>query len=79
MRCSLCPSACVRVMPQPSNFDPTTPPPLATRRCPACGEPMFVVRAEPGAKSDLLQATFECATCAYGETAVVRRRSSIAP
>ena len=35
---------------------------------------MLVVSAEPGVKSDLLQATFECATCAYGETAVVKRR-----
>jgi hypothetical protein len=40
---------------------------------------MVVVSAEPGVKSDLLKATFECATCAYGETAVVKRRSSIAP
>jgi Na+-translocating ferredoxin:NAD+ oxidoreductase RnfC subunit len=78
VRCSHCASACPRhasaeqLRPHDSNF-----------RChatvPRLRRPMLVVRAEPGVKSDLLQATFECATCAYGETAVVKRRSSIAP
>ena len=64
-------------MSQPSVFDPKASP-IPARRCSACGEPMFVVSAEPGVKSNLLRVTFECARCAYGETTVVKRRSSTA-
>ena len=52
------------VMPQTKRLDPSIPPPIGKRRCPYCGEPMFLLsisRADEGHD----QRTFECSTCPY--------------
>jgi hypothetical protein len=58
-------------MPQPSNFDTSAPPPVATRRCPVCGEPMFLSLIEPTYQHGYDVRTFECAKCAYAEIALI--------
>jgi formate dehydrogenase maturation protein FdhE len=58
-------------MPQPRRFDPTTPPPVGQRRCPACGVPMIAIMIEPTEQADDGQRTFECWTCSYSETVVL--------
>jgi hypothetical protein len=58
-------------MSRPDNFDPTTPPPKGMRRCPACGKPMFLSVIEPTYQEGYDVRTFECASCAYSELALV--------
>jgi hypothetical protein len=57
-------------MPRPHNFKPT-PPPLAQRLCPKCGQPMLFAQIELNEQIDDDQLTFECWTCSYSETVVV--------
>jgi hypothetical protein len=59
-------------MPQPNSFDPSVPPPLAKRRCPICGELMFLVTIEPTDTKGFDQRTFECTACPYAETTTVK-------
>ena len=61
------------LMPQP-NLDQSTLPPMAKRRCPLCGVQMFLARIEPSEDVDSEERTFECSTCAYGETVLVKFR-----
>jgi len=61
-------------MPQPNSFDPTNPPPIGQRRCPVCGVPMFMARIEPTEKDGQDKRTFECVTCDYAETKIVKFR-----
>jgi hypothetical protein len=57
-------------MPQPDNFDPSTPPPIAPRRCPACGKLMFLSLIEPTYQEGYDIRTFECLSCTYAEIAL---------
>ena len=59
-------------MPQPNNFDLTTPSPTASRLCPVCGEVMFILLIEPTYQNGYDVRTFECVTCAYTEMALTR-------
>ena len=43
-------------------------------RCPKCGLPMFLACIEPAVEVDYERRTFECSTCAYGETITVNFR-----
>jgi hypothetical protein len=52
--------------------DPPTPP-VGRRPCPICGLPMFVSHIEPPDDADD-ERIFECAKCAYSETAVTEFR-----
>src|SRR5262245_41927852 len=58
-------------MQQPHKFDPSAPP-IAKRRCPKCGLPMFLSKIEPTEKVDHDERTFECLKCAYAETVIVQ-------
>ena len=58
----------VCVLAQPNRFDLSSPPPIASRRCPVCGEPMTI---EPADRVGDDQRTFECSSCAYAETVTV--------
>jgi hypothetical protein len=58
-------------MSQSSIFDPSAPPPVAMRRCPVCGKPMFLSLLEPTYQSGYDVRTFECANCAYAEIALI--------
>jgi ribosomal protein S27AE len=60
-------------MPQPHNLNLTMPP-IGKRRCPNCGQPMFLSVIEPSEDIDHDQRTFECSLCAYAETMTVRIR-----
>jgi hypothetical protein len=42
--------------------------------CPKCGLPMFLACIEPAIEVDHERRTFECSTCAYGETITVNFR-----
>ena len=57
-------------MPQPNNFDPSIPPPIAKRRCPVCGDLMSLLVIEPTYQRDYDVRTFECPSCAYAEMAL---------
>jgi hypothetical protein len=61
-------------MPKSSHtFDPTVPP-IAKRRCPMCGLPMFLACIEPSNQPDQDERTFECSKCEYAETVIVQFR-----
>jgi ribosomal protein S27AE len=60
-------------MQQPHNFDPSAPS-INKRPCPKCGLPIFLSKIEPADKDDHDQRTFECSTCDYAETVMVRFR-----
>src|SRR5262249_41792834 len=64
----------VCVLPQQNRFDLSSPPPIASRRCPVCGEPLTV---EPTDRTGHDQRTFECTSCAYAETVTVTFSSVI--
>lgn len=57
-------------MPQPRRPDPTAPP-IGQRRCPVCGQLMFLAYIEPADQAGCDQWTFECTECAFAETEVV--------
>jgi hypothetical protein len=62
-------------MPQLRRFDPSIPPPIGKRRCPFCGEPMLllsILRADEGHD----QRIFECSSCPYAETTIVKFEES---
>lgn len=59
-------------MRQPSNFDPAYTPPLAKRRCPSCGKSMFLLSIEPTEEKGSDRHTFECSSCPYAETTIVK-------
>jgi hypothetical protein len=46
-------------------------PPIGQRRCPACGFPMSPASIELN-RLDHEEQTYECATCAYAETVLVK-------
>lgn len=60
-------------MPQPRSFDPSSPPPMAKRRCPVCGKPVFLVTIEPADdETGYERRTFECVSCPYEETITIK-------
>jgi len=58
----------VCVLAQSNRFDLSSPPPIASRRCPICGEPLT---AEGTDRTGHDERTFECVSCAYAETVTV--------
>jgi hypothetical protein len=60
------------VMQLPNNDNSSAAPPVGVRRCPMCGKPMFLLSIEPADKQDHDQRTFECSSCPYAETTVVK-------
>jgi ribosomal protein S27AE len=59
-------------MPQPNRFDPSQLPPIARRRCPKCGLPLFLAYIKPTDHDGFEERTYECSMCAYGETVTVK-------
>ena len=47
-------------------------PPIGQRRCPACGQLMFLVSIGPSDQADYDQRTYECVECYFAETDTVR-------
>lgn len=58
-------------MPFPRRTIPRKPPP-GQRRCPACGQLMFLATIEPADLADYDERTYECMECAFAETETVR-------
>ena len=58
-------------MPQAHRLNLFTKSPIGQWRCPKCGLPMFLACIEPAIEVDHERRTFECSTCAYGETITV--------
>jgi hypothetical protein len=61
-------------MPQAHRLNLFTKSPIGQWRCPKCGLPMFLACIEPAIEVDHERRTFECSTCAYGETITVNFR-----
>ena len=61
-------------MPQAHRLNLFTKRPIGHWRCPKCGLPMFLACIEPAIEVDYERRTFECSTCAYGETITVNFR-----
>ena len=61
-------------MPQAHRLNLFTKRPIGHWRCPKCGLPMFLACIEPAIEIDHERRTFECSTCAYGETITVNFR-----
>jgi hypothetical protein len=59
-------------MPQPKRFDVSIPPPIGNRRCPSCGEPLFLLTIVPADKGGHDERTFGCSSCPYAETTTVK-------
>src|SRR5262245_23922288 len=58
-------------VPQPNRVDPSTSPPIATRRC-RCKQLMFLSLIEPTYQDGFAVHTFECFSCAYTELALIK-------
>ena len=58
-------------MPFPRRVIPKKPP-IGQRRCPACGQLMFLASIEPTDQAHLDQRTYECMDCAFAETETVQ-------
>ena len=45
---------------------------MGQRRCPACGQLMFLASIEPSTQAGHDQRTYECMECAFAETEIVQ-------